>query len=81
MLATKLHLHNDEILSGQALYEAIKNHLVRSMKRLGVDMVDLYYLHRVHPDVPVEDVADAMGHLISDGMIWGWGISQVSEKL
>ena len=80
VLATKLHLHDDEVLSGQALYEAVKSHLVRSMKRLGVDMVDLYYLHRVHPNVPVEDVADAMGHLISDGMIRGWGLSQVSGK-
>ena len=80
VLATKLHLHDDEVLSGQALYEAVKSHLVRSMKRLGVDMVDLYYLHRVHPNVPVEDVADVMGHLISDGMIRGWGLSQVSGK-
>ena len=42
VLATKLHLHNDEVLSGRALYEAVKNHLVRSMKRLDVDMIDLY---------------------------------------
>lgn len=41
---------------------------------------DLYYLHRVHPDVPVEDVAEAMGHLISDGMIRGWRLSQVSGE-
>lgn len=59
---------------------AIKSHLVRFMKRLGVDMADLYHLHRVQLNVPVEDVADAMGHLISYGMIRRWGLSQVSAE-
>lgn len=80
VLATKLHLHNDEVLRGRTLYEAVKSHLIRSMERLDVDMVDLYYLHLTRPDVPVEEVADVMGRLIADGMIRGWGLSQVSGE-
>jgi len=38
----------------------------------------LYYLHRTNSRVPVEDVAEAMGRLIKNGIIRGWGLSQVS---
>ena len=47
------------------------------MERLGTDYVDLYYLHRLNLDVPVEEVAGAMGRLIDEGLIRGWGLSQV----
>ncbi len=43
-----------------------------------MDYVDLYYLHRINPDVPVEEVAQAMGKLIREGRIGGWGLSQAS---
>ena len=77
VLATKLHIHNEELVEGYDLYELIKGHLVRSLKRLRTDYVDLYYLHRVNENVPVEDVAAVMGRLISEGLIKGWGMSQV----
>ena len=46
------------------------------MERLQTDMVDLYYLHRTG-GVSVEEVAEAMGLLLEDGLIRGWGLSQV----
>ncbi len=58
------------------MYGAIKKHLLGSMQRLQVKMVDLYYLHRLS-DVPLEDIARAMGRLIQEGLIRGWGLSQV----
>ena len=48
------------------------------MKRLQTDYIDLYYLHRINEQLPVEEVAHVMGRLISDGLIRGWGLSQVS---
>ncbi|MGJ8621125.1 MAG: aldo/keto reductase [Yoonia sp.] len=49
-----------------------------SLKRLGVDHVDLFYIHRREPAVPVEDVAGFMGRMIEAGKIGGWGMSEVS---
>lgn len=78
VIATKFHFRPDEGGSGEALYAAIKGHLTRSMKRLQTDDVDLYYLHRISSRIPVENVAEAMGRLIKEGLIRGWGLSQVS---
>lgn len=75
-LATKLHIHPEEI-EGGSVYEIVKRHLEQSMKNLRTDYIDLYYLHRVNEGVPVEDVAGAMGRLIDEGLIRGWGLSQV----
>ena len=47
------------------------------MDRLRTDYADLYYLHRINPAIPVEDVAEVMGKLIGNGLIRGWGLSQV----
>ena len=77
VLATKLHLGTYEISDRRTVYEAVKTHLEESLKRLQTDYADLYYLHRINPDIPVEDVADAMGRLIKEGLIRGWGLSQV----
>ena len=55
----------------------IRRHLEASMERLGTDYVDLYYLHRLNLDIPVEEVAGVMGRLIGEGLIRGWGLSQV----
>ena len=77
VLATKLHLGTDEILGKRTVYDAVRTHLEGSLKRLQTDYADLYYLHRINPDIPVEDVADAMGQLIKEGLIRGWGLSQV----
>ncbi|MCD8162201.1 MAG: aldo/keto reductase [Synergistaceae bacterium] len=76
VLATKLHLHEDEVKI--SLYQAVRTHLEASLKRLKTDYVDLYYLHLVNEHIPVETVAEAMGKLIREGLIIGWGLSQVS---
>ena len=53
-------------------------HLEDSMSRLRTDYIDLYYLHRISEAVRLEDVATVMGRLIQEGLIRGWGLSQVS---
>lgn len=77
VLATKLHIHDEEVTENMNLYDVIKGHLLKSLKRLRTDYVDLYYLHRITELVPVEDVASVMGKLIDEGLIKGWGLSQV----
>lgn len=47
------------------------------MERLQTDYIDLYYLHRLNPDIPIEEVAGVMGELEQKGLIRGWGLSQV----
>ena len=71
VIATKLFLRE-----GGDAYKNIRKHLLASMDRLQTDHVDLYYLHRMG-GTPVEKVAEAMGRLIDDGLIRGWGLSQV----
>lgn len=73
VIATKLFLN---VGLGGNVYKTIRSHLEASMKRLQTDRVDLYYLHRMG-SVPVEKVAEVMGRLIDDGLIRGWGLSQV----
>ena len=78
VLATKFHFKPEDHADGSVLYASVRRHLEESLSRLQTDFVDLYYLHRVTEDVPVEDVAEVMGHLVNDGLIRGWGLSQVS---
>ena len=73
VLATKLFLR---VGRGETAYQVIRSHLEASMERLQTEWVDLYYLHRMG-SVPVEEVAEAMGRLIDEGLIRGWGLSQV----
>lgn len=49
-----------------------------SLKRLGVDVIDLYYLHRVDPTTPIEVTVEAMGKLVKEGKVRGIGLSEVS---
>lgn len=50
-----------------------------SLKRLGVDTIDLYYLHRKDPNTPIEETVGAMAELIQEGKIRAIGLSEVSE--
>ena len=77
VIATKLHFRDSVPTDEAETFDCVRGHLERSLRRLGTDYVDLYYLHRVHRDVPVEWVAAAMGRLIDAGLIRGWGMSQV----
>ena len=49
-----------------------------SLKRLGIDEIDLLYQHRVDPDVPIEDVAGTVGDLIKAGKVKHFGLSEAS---
>ena len=80
ILATKLHIPTDEV-KADGVYKTLRNHLEKSLERLQTDYVDLYYLHRINPAVEVEEVAAGMGQLIKDGLIKGWGLSQVPVKI
>lgn len=77
VLATKFTPTPEDMQPGSVLYDRILEHLDASMKRLRTDYVDLYYLHRTHQQLPVEDVAQVMGRLMDAGLIRGWGLSQV----
>ena len=79
-IATKFHLSDEDVHSAD-LYGAVRAHLDASLKRLGTDHVDLYYLHRYDDRVAIEDVAQVMGRLVADGLIGGWGLSQVELEL
>ncbi|NQU71169.1 MAG: aldo/keto reductase, partial [Rhodospirillales bacterium] len=51
----------------------------KSLKRLGVDVIDLYYQHRVDPDVPIEDTVGAMARLVEQGKVINLGMSEAAE--
>jgi aryl-alcohol dehydrogenase-like predicted oxidoreductase len=56
--------------------EYVREACEKSLKRLGVEVVDLYYIHRVDPDVPVEETVGAMAQLKAEGKIRALGISE-----
>src|SRR5215831_15704239 len=74
VIATKLRVNQGT--SDNPIEKQVREHLEASLRRLGTDHVELYYLHRINPAVPVEDVAHPMGKLIREGKIRGWGQSQ-----
>lgn len=78
VIASKLFISPEEYQTD--LEGAIRSHLAKTLENLRTDYLDLYYLHRVHVDVPVESVAAVMGKLIDEGLIRGWGLSQVSVE-
>jgi len=49
-----------------------------SLQRLGIDTIDLYYLHRVDPDTPIEETVGAMAGLVAQGKVRALGLSEVS---
>ena len=58
--------------------EQIRRVADASLQRLGVDTLDLFYQHRVDPAVPIEDVAGAVGELITAGKVRHFGLSEAS---
>jgi len=60
--------------------EHIKQVAEASLKRLKVDAIDLFYQHRVDPNVPIEDVAGAMKELIQQGKVKHFGLSEAGAK-
>ena len=60
--------------------EHIRRSVESSLKRLRVEVIDLYYQHRVDPNVPIEDVAGAVGELIAAGKVKHFGLSEPSAS-
>ncbi|MEU9096863.1 aldo/keto reductase [Streptomyces sp. NPDC048361] len=58
--------------------EYIRHSLERSLRHLRTDHVDLYYLHRVDPQVPIEETVGAMGELVAEGKVGAIGLSEVA---
>lgn len=78
VIATKFGIKIDP--TGQQVVdsrpEVIRRSAEGSLKRLGVDTIDLYYQHRVDPAVPIEDVAGTVKELIREGKVRHFGLSE-----
>ncbi|WP_329360137.1 aldo/keto reductase [Streptomyces sp. NBC_01483] len=60
--------------------EYVRRALERSLRHLGTDHVDLYYLHRIDPKVPIEDTVGAMAELVAEGKIRHIGLCEASAQ-
>ena len=60
--------------------ENVRRSIEGSLKRLGTDHVDLYYLHRVDPDTPIEETVGAMGELVEEGKVRHIGLSEAAPR-
>ncbi len=60
--------------------EYVKSSCEGSLKRLGVDYIDLYYQHRVDPNIPIEDTVGAMAELVKEGKVKYIGLSEAGPK-
>lgn len=77
VIASKLFLSG---FGMNGVYHSLKRHLEATLDRLQTDYLDIYYLHRTG-SIPIEKVAEAMGRLIDEGLIRGWGLSQVDVDI
>ncbi|MBZ5581273.1 MAG: aldo/keto reductase [Acidobacteriia bacterium] len=84
VIATKFGFKLDPNTGRQAGLDSRPEHIKQvaegSLKRLGVDIIDLFYQHRVDPDVPIEDVAGAVRDLIREGKVKRFGLSEAGAK-
>src|SRR6202162_4338391 len=84
MIATKFGFKIDPNTGKQAGLDSRPQHIKEvaeaSLKRLKTDVIDLFYQHRVDPDVPMEDVAGAVKELIQQGKVKHFGLSEAAAK-
>lgn len=80
VIATKFGvMHKGDHLEFDSSPETIRRSIEGSLKKLQTDYIDLYYQHRIDPQVEPEVVAGVMKELIEEGKIKAWGISEVNE--
>lgn len=87
VIATKFGIHFDRSsdavnlpLITDSRPETIRASVEGSLKRLQTDHIDLYYQHRLDPNVPIEEIAGVMSDLIREGKITHWGLSEAKEN-
>jgi aryl-alcohol dehydrogenase-like predicted oxidoreductase len=84
VIATKFGFKFDPNTGKQAGLDSRPEHIKQSVEgslmRLRVDAIDLYYQHRVDPEVPIEDVAGAVKDLIQQGKVKHFGLSEAAAK-
>lgn len=82
ILATKFgwNIQDGKVLGVDSRPETIRRAVEGSLRRLRTDYIDLYYQHRVDPNVPIEEVAGTMKDLVQEGKILGWGLSEAGVK-
>mgnify|MGYP001356925046 CR=1 FL=1 len=81
VIATKFgiyHNNGKQVLNSKP--EQIRKSAEGSLKRLGVERINLYYQHRVDPDVPIEDVAGTVKDLIKEGKVNHFGMSEAGVQ-
>ena len=80
VIASKFGFDNENggVLNSQPKH--IRKVVEESLKRLKTDRIDLYYQHRVDPNVPIEDVANTVKDLIKTGKVLHFGLSEASAK-
>ena len=84
VIATKFGFKLDPVTGQQAGLDSRPTHIKEvaeaSLKRLKTDFIDLFYQHRVDPDVPIEDVAGVVKDLIQQGKVKHFGLSEAGVK-
>lgn len=79
VLATKFGIvRRDDGVGLDGRPEHVRAYCDASLGRLGVDVIDLYYLHRVDPEVPIADTVGAMAELVTEGKVRHLGLSEVN---
>jgi aryl-alcohol dehydrogenase-like predicted oxidoreductase len=81
-IATKFgfHISEGKIAGVNSHPDHIRQVCDASLKRLGVEQIDLFYQHRVDPSVPIEDVADTVKDLIAQGKVKHFGLSECGAQ-
>jgi len=80
-LATKLGIVRDtDGVRVAARPEHVRGYCEASLQRLGVEHIDLYYLHRVDPDVAIEETIGAMADLVAEGKVRHLGLSEATAE-
>jgi aryl-alcohol dehydrogenase-like predicted oxidoreductase len=81
VIATKFGFKGGDSSKGvDSRPERIRQVAENSLRYLNTDYIDLFYQHRVDPDVPIEEVAGAVGDLIKEGKIRYWGLSEAGAE-
>ena len=82
VIATKFgwHIQDGRMNGTNSRPEQIRRVADESLRRLGIDVIDLFYQHRVDPEVPIEDVAGTVGELVEAGKVRHFGLSEAAAE-